>query len=225
MRRLLLTAVFAVLLPVGWQDGSPTVSHPQSYLCRLFSPENLPSIGLLIAGIAGIIVAIGTLRHMRESSERQLQAYVLPEQVGVFDGTTVNPPQPARANVPGVFMLIKNFGQTPAYRVVSWAQIAVIVVANENAMLGVPPMAEHFATTLGPGGTFNKALWFDRPLSPNEIADIAAGVRSIYVYGKIEYQDTFKKSRFTNFRLHYSGAYPAPPNSILGFSERGNDAN
>lgn len=37
-------------------------NHADSYLRRLFSPENLPSIGLLIAGIAGIVVAICTLK-------------------------------------------------------------------------------------------------------------------------------------------------------------------
>src|SRR6185437_7060400 len=59
--------------------GNGVNSKVGSYLRRLFSPENLPSIGLLVAGIVGIIVAIGTLNHMRESSEMQLRAYVVAE--------------------------------------------------------------------------------------------------------------------------------------------------
>jgi len=219
-----------------WGDNLPNVlikialilvpdSHPQSYLSRLFSPENLPSVGLFIAGVAGIWVAISTLVHMRESSERQLQAYVLPENAAIVDGTTLNPPQPAQANVPGVGMLIKNFGQTPAYKVVSWAKIAVIAVTDESTMLVVPPIPEQFSNTLGPGGIFNKGVWFDRPLAANEIEDIATGARAIYLYGRIEYRDAFRKPRFSNFRLRYTGQFPPPPNAIFNFSERGNDAN
>lgn len=49
--------------PNKQSDGAK--GHTQTYFARLFSPENLPNIGLLIAGIAGIVVAIGTLRHLR----------------------------------------------------------------------------------------------------------------------------------------------------------------
>jgi hypothetical protein len=202
-----------------------TAEPPKSYFSRLFSPENLPTVGLIFVGIVGIYVAIGTLNHMRESSERQLRAYVLPIEVSIFDGTMMNPIQQARANVPGVPMLIKNFGQTPAYKVISYAQIAVIAVVDENRLLVVPPIPEQFSNTLGPGGIFNKAVWFDRPLVANEIADIATGVRGIYFYGRIEYRDAFEKVRFTNFRLRYTGRFPPLPNAIFNFSERGNDAN
>lgn len=46
--------------PAKEADG--TKNHPQTYLHRLFSPENLPSIGLLLAGVVGIFVAIRTLK-------------------------------------------------------------------------------------------------------------------------------------------------------------------
>jgi hypothetical protein len=44
--------------------------HPQSYLHRLFAPENLPNIALFFGGIGGIIVAICTLKII----ERQTNA-------------------------------------------------------------------------------------------------------------------------------------------------------
>jgi hypothetical protein len=161
---------------------------------------------------------------MRESSERQLQAYVLPDKVGIFDGTTVVPAQPARANVPGVGMAIKNFGQTPAFRVVSWAQITVMAMAQENTMPVVPPIPPQFSTTIGPSAVIQKAVWFDRQLTAQEIADIGTGLRAVYLYGRIEYQDVFKKARHTNFRLRYSGPYPPAQGAIFNFSESGNDA-
>jgi hypothetical protein len=194
-------------------------------MCQSLMGPLIANWPLVAVAIPAIIVGWLTLNAMRESSEQQLQAYVLPEGAGIFDGSTVKPPQPVRANFPFVAMLIKNFGQTPAYKVVSWAQIAVIPVRDENTALGVPPLVEKFSNTLGPGGTFNKSFWFDRPLSANEIADIATGVRAIYLYGRIEYRDAFKKRRFTNFRLHYNGIFPPPENVIFHFSESGNDAN
>jgi hypothetical protein len=165
-----------------------------------------------------------TILVMIRSNRRQLRAYVLPEGGGIFDGTTVDPPQPLRANIPGLVIHIKNSGQTPAYRVFSWWQISVIPVLNENQLV-VPPLQEQFSLSLGSSATFSKALWFDRPLTPQEIAEIANGVRAIYAHGRVEYRDAFNKQRITNFRVRYNGVYPPLPNSILNFSERGNDAN
>jgi hypothetical protein len=39
-------------------------NKPKSYLSRLFAPESVPNIGLLIAGVIGIIVAIRTLNNI-----------------------------------------------------------------------------------------------------------------------------------------------------------------
>jgi len=60
-------------------------------------------------------------------------------------------------------------------------------------------------------------------LNAQEIADIAAGTKRIYVYGRVEYLDIFGKPRFTNFRFFYSGIFPNPGGMTLSTSERGND--
>jgi hypothetical protein len=171
------------------------------------------------------IALVWTVLVMILNGRRQLRAYVLPENAGLMEGNMLTPPQPARANIPGVGMLVKNGGQTPAYDVVSWAQIAVIQVAQENIALAIPPIQRQFPHTLGGGCTFNKSLWFDRQLTAAEIADIAIGTRAIYFYGRIEYRDAFTRTRYTNFRLRYTGQFPPPPNVIFNFSEQGNDAN
>jgi hypothetical protein len=51
------------------QQTNGAESHPKSYLCRLFSPENLPNVGLFIVGCAGIIIAICTLGKIRNQAE------------------------------------------------------------------------------------------------------------------------------------------------------------
>jgi hypothetical protein len=140
----------------------------------------------------------------------------------------LTPPIPARANFPWVGLHIKNTGQTPAYRLRSWFQIAVIAPASENTLVipTIVPNANFGSIlNLGPGGAFSKNLWFDRPLTAPEITDIANNARAIYAYGRIEYEDAFRRTRFTNFRLRYNGAFPPVPNAIFNFSEGGNEAN
>jgi hypothetical protein len=183
-----------------------------------------------IAVIASIVAflqfaaLVSTVFVMIRYGRRQLRAYVFPENVGISEGTMLDPPQPARANFPGMGMLIKNCGETPAYKVVSWANIAVIPVRDEQTLVAPAEIPDQFSNTLGSGSTFNKFLWLDRPLTGIEIADIAIGVRAIYWYGRIEYRDAFNKARFTNFRVRYTGQFPPAPNSIVNFSETGNSA-
>jgi len=189
------------------------------------SPTTI-GIGTIIVYSLQFIALVATWWTMIRNGRRELRAYVLPESAGILDGSTVNPPQPQRIDFPFAAMLIKNGGRTPAYGVLSWWQIAVIPVKDEqNSLPVIPPMREAYSNTLGGGGTFHKTLWMDRPLTQQEITDIQIGVRAIYIYGRIEYRDVFKKKRYTNFRLHYSGQWPPSGNSFFGFSERGNDAN
>jgi hypothetical protein len=49
-------------------QGNGAASHAQSYLSRLFSPENLPNIGLFFAGLVGICVAVRTLTKISEQT-------------------------------------------------------------------------------------------------------------------------------------------------------------
>jgi hypothetical protein len=61
----------------------------------------------------------------RTTAKRQVRAYVSVDAT-LIDGTLVNPPQLWRKDWPGILIVMKNTGQTPAYRATSWAQIDVI---------------------------------------------------------------------------------------------------
>jgi hypothetical protein len=81
----------------------------------------------IVAG-ATLIQAIAlfwTIRVMNRTGRRQLRAYVFPHEAGLIDGMMLNPPERAHTNEPGVILTIRNSGKTPAYKVVSWAQIAI----------------------------------------------------------------------------------------------------
>lgn len=45
------------------------VNSAKSYLCRLLAPEDLPNLGLFVAGVIGIIIAIGTLTSIKEQAQ------------------------------------------------------------------------------------------------------------------------------------------------------------
>lgn len=165
----------------------------------------------------------GMATTQRDFWGRQMRAYVLPDNASIWDGMTLDVPQPGRKGVPGVVLVIRNSGATPAYSVVSWAAIDVVDTRNEGT-LSAPLLQPQFSNTLAPQGTFTKALWFHRPLTDHEISDIATGIRGIYVYGRIEYRDVLEKERYSNFRVRYSGVYPAAKGSFFNFSEAGNDA-
>jgi len=180
---------------------------------------------LIFVGLGGICVAVRTLGHLRESSERQLRAYVFPETVDILEGMMLQPPLLQKQNVPWVHMTIKNSGQTPAYDVVSWLQIAVVALEQENTLVFPTPMQQVSANNLGPGSMMTKGLWFDRPITAPEVQEIQSVQKGIYAYGRIEYRDAFGTNHFTNFRLRYNGKFPPLPNSIFNFCEGGNDAN
>jgi len=50
------------------QQNERTADDSQGYFACLFSPENLPNIGLFLAGIAGIIVAVCTLKNIQKQT-------------------------------------------------------------------------------------------------------------------------------------------------------------
>jgi len=114
-----------------------------------------------IAAFLQFIALVATVWIMVRNGRRQLRAYVFLEKAGIVDGTVLNPPVPAHANEPGVALTFRNSGQTPAYKVVSWAKIEVIEPIHE-ASLVVPPLMLQFPRWLGANSEMPKTLWFGR---------------------------------------------------------------
>jgi hypothetical protein len=183
-----------------------------------------------IAAIASLVAffqflaLIGTVWVMVVNGRRQLRAYVFLESSSLTDGATLEPPNDAFVNVPGCIMQFRNSGQTPAYQVVTWAAIDVIEPINQNKLI-VPKLLIVGPGYLGANGTMPKMVRLPRVLTEEEIDDIRAGRREIYVYGRIEYRDAFKRKRFSNFRLHYGGQYPPGKGFVMFICDNGNETN
>lgn len=184
---------------------------------------------VLVGGLQLIVFGVQakrlrqTIDTMDSTAERQLRAYVLPENAGIIDGLMMDPPRAEFMNVPGIGLVIKNTGQTPAHKVASRADIAVIPMTDQAGLLA-PEVKEVFFSTLGSGTFFTKSLRLPRALTAEEIHDINEGTKGIFIWGRIIYRDAFKKPHHCDFRLYYSGKYPPSKGAILNFSETGNES-
>jgi hypothetical protein len=194
-----------------------------------FTTENSSAITawatiLLTLVTAGLVVVAV---EQSETKRAQLRAYVLPESIGLFDGNTVSPPQPAHASVPYWNVRFKNAGQTPAYDVVSWGDLAVVQITDEDRLLKPPKKLDKVNPfTLGPGVPFPKTRWYSRALTPAEITGISVSppTHAIYVHGRLEYRDAFRTRHFTNFRFSYCGAWPPGQNVSMSYCKEGNNS-
>lgn len=185
-------------------------------------------IGTLILAGASIF----QIEIARRTAKRQLRAYVLIDNGGVYDASRIGL-QESQPNVVlltnftnfiAVDLVIKNSGQTPAGHVVHWAQLAISDVANEYLLVPPENLEESQASVIGPGQVNTKSLLFlPFPLAPPVIAQIVSHDKGIYVYGKIVYRDIFKRRRTTTYRLRYSGVWPPIPSGNFQYSLTGND--
>jgi len=195
-------------------------------------------IGVVGAWI-GLVVLISQTVITRRTSQRQLRAYILMDT-----GTIINVANPiplytgqalaqtdARisndAAGPGALVFIKNTGQTPAFKVIHWANICFReypLIASLPApipLVGAPPVS-----VLGPGQVASKLLESNPRLTPAQTNDLRNSTAAVYVYGEITYVDAFGKSHLTRYGTMYhrmSGAIGV--STTLTYCEDGNDAN
>jgi len=195
-----------------------------------------------ILGVGVALVGVGALIYQtkvtRESSQRQLRAYVVQERgsivnvanpIPAFRGEVIIPTGAEITNHavgPVASIQIKNTGQTPAFGVKHWAEICFRECPLKSE-LPVPVEIEPIPTSiLGPGIISTKKRYLNNPLSATEIAELRAGKSAIYLYGEIRYVDAFKVKRVTKYRfMHNSFTGPIGVTTDLTFAEEGNEAN
>jgi hypothetical protein len=168
---------------------------------------------IVAVATAGQAVAlIVTIAVMIRTARRQLRAYVF------IDSTLINGMNAGQT--PQVELVIKNFGQTPAYKVTHWIGVGIDsyphpVETNTGVHLG--------PISLGPNGVIIIKQAAGVALTEAQITDILAGTVAIYAVGEIRYVDAFRKKRLTKFRL-FSGATIGRPGE-MATHQSGNDAN
>lgn len=231
------------IVPIPQQQSvqSPDQSNQQTDIQRELTTFTgwLVVVGFLqVAALIGqAFLFWGTLGTMRDSSERQLRAYVVGESgyivnvanpVPIFEGQVFQPSGAEITNTacgPIAYQQIKNTGQTPAFQVTNWGNICIREHPLTSPLPSRPAGAEPVATVVGPGIINTKRFFLNPPLTPEQIANLRAGTAAIYVYGEISYVDAFRKRRFTRYRLmHHIAAGAIGVSTDLSYAEEGNEA-
>ena len=178
-------------------------------------PVALFTFFLGVATFFLVIVVLGQVKDARESSERQLRAYVFITAAKIHDFGIQSP---IKAQI-----IIKNSGQTPAYNLVPWIGITIEYFPLTATLQRPGEGMKQSRASLGPGTERQLSVTAGRPLTPIEIDDIKAGTKAIYIHGEAIYCDTFKRERFIRFRLMYGGGAGIAPEGAMTHCEEGNE--
>jgi hypothetical protein len=149
---------------------------------------------ILLTFVTGGLVWVGYVQL--RTTRAQLRAYAFVESAHI-EGVAIG--QTPRANV-----TIKNFGQTPAFRLRQWARMGF----QSFPLVGpIPKTAEDTITAerpLAPGGVFHVRLG-RREIDSETITALQNGTHAIFIAGEIFYRDIFNRRHQTNYCLFAGG--------------------
>lgn len=160
--------------------------------------------GLLISGI-GTALLLWTLWETRETSRRELRAYLRVEPIGQG---SVQPER--RVSLP--FHII-NYGATPA--VECCVQTSVVVRAPDWSWSQEPNNVDQLeqgrpAITIHPDSPSLIKLEMEAALPRDVHSAIMEGRAVVYARGRIDYRDMFRRKRHTSFQIEFHGSDAGP---------------
>lgn len=147
-----------------------------------------------------------------KAAERQLRAYlsINPDTIPKLD-----------SDDPTVEIIIKNTGETPAYKIGSWVSIEIApypptaLAVRDGQKRSTLPKSNHHRMFTN----------LERPLTDAEKVAILDGSHvRLYVWGAVNYTDAFDVPRFNHFRFEFGGS-DALRHSRMIVCEIGNDEN
>jgi hypothetical protein len=148
------------------------------------------------AALTSSETAKATLAQMRDTSERQLRAYIC------LESAILKFPEP---DVPEAQIHLKNCGQTPASEVRGW----IHTWFAEYPLDEIPPTAPEDllkgTQTLAPGRISIYVTPKKPPLPAQYLNLLGTRKFTLYVYGEVRYKDIFGRERYTKYRLIYGG--------------------
>jgi hypothetical protein len=172
--------------------------------------QHWPEI-LLALFTLGLWVATAQLvSGAKDTARRQLRAYISITSVRKVPNTL-------NASLPAYEIDFRNSGQTPAYAIKTWRAIGTSRKPLLEPLAPPPDGVRDTDVALGIGAKQSMKIEKSSPISQRESDEWGAGTAALYVWGKVEYSDVFKKQHFTNFCLYESGGK-------MNYSPIGNDA-
>jgi hypothetical protein len=180
----------------------------RKYVCDIKITDAYLAVfnGLLVVVTTGLIfVGMMTIRKMRITEERQLRAYVLLETGFVELAAD-------EASV-AIEVRLKNYGQTPAYRVTSWMEGTVALIDANPFTVNPQGAADASKATVGPNANIT-ARADKEPFTAAYLAGLRNRTHAFFIWGGTEYVDAFKRKRRFIFRTSMTGPETPVPMSL-----------
>jgi len=207
--------VFVVTLWAWWGlAGVEWLARYRRGSYGLPSAEELGQTGDIFGGVSALFsalallgVAVGALIQghtatvlrkqvvdARRSSEMQLRAYVIVSAADLsWNGIRL-----------AAIVKFKNYGQTPAYGVKTWA----VCQSNSPGVLPtfekLAPISTTAVSIIGPGAEIELEMEVDLG-GPPSLETLITGSRIAHLWGIVTYVDVFDVARETSFRFHSAG--------------------
>jgi hypothetical protein len=150
-----------------------------------------------------------------DTAQRELRAYVNVDSAKIdFE----------RPSAPEVTVVLRNFGQTPAYDMRQWIHIWIEEYPLRVDLPTPPADFRKAKDILAPRRRAMVFITKDPPVSAEEVPLLGTLQGTIYVYGEVRYRDAFGHDRWTKYRLIYGGLEGVRP-GLLEPDTEGNEAN
>ena len=160
---------------------------------RLASLALKISVFALLFTVVGTLLLLGTFWEQRETSRRELQAYVSVKPNGL--------PRFREGEKATATISIANGGTTPAYEVHQYGTILI-----DDFPLSEDPMSKELIhsgvrgyMTLHHSDSYGAPINGTESLTRQEIDAVLTGKKVLWVIGNVDYTDTFRIKRRTEF--------------------------
>jgi hypothetical protein len=209
--------------PPDNRDGAS--NDPKGYFSRLLSPENLPSVGLFIAGIIGILVAIKTLRAIKrqgdwlkrqtvilveynkatrdsaDAANRSVKLVISKERARITietpDSLKLPPDSNGLSFMPCIKYRVRLFGPTEA--IIMESRGGSYVSDSDKPSANEPELKLWIPKIISPKDSPVEATSIFHATA-SEIEDIRQDKRFVHFWGIIWYRDIFENDYPVRFR-------------------------
>ncbi len=164
-------------------------------------------VTLILATVAGYQAWVS-----RNTAIRELRAYMSIELL-IDDPRTGPFSEITETYIAGPKFTVKNGGKTPAHKCNIWLMGGVGPNAPEESYFVIKKLADMINTTI-PAGSFHVLDPDGLSLETGQLGAIKAQRAKVYYWGIIRYRDSFKKDRWTRFRMESEWALDP---SIAGY--------
>jgi hypothetical protein len=186
-----------------------------------------------LLALATTILAVYTLRlaaatdklvvGAEKTAERQLRAYIGIDNA-VFEKATHSATTGATDSMSGFIKLeIKNYGATPAFNLIAKTGFKIGTDAEGIGVIPLTDGAENYPkVSIPPGKLFTLSVRaFDERISIEKWRRFSEKEQRAYLFGRLDYEDSFGQPRFVTFQLKGQFGRMAS----LSYCADGNDSN